>query len=362
MNDDVLSRGLVAQSDSGGNSDGSSSSKAPRLGLGGFRRVREPSKLTLSIVCISDTHGSYDKVAIPAPPSAESVLVHCGDFDCGSRLEEWLNSPPMSAYKYKLVVCGNDGSTHSKPDSEVMLPPWYPDESDYETCLQRSIEMQTAAGVMAKSTIRSAVLLLNSGVTIGGHVFWGSPYHLRDPNDDSANTDHFRRTEEELHEVVGLIPNDTAVLLTHCGPKGSLDKSTVNLSPGSQVLLERVSDTGCMHALKLHVFLHLTSIIDAAIVDGATAAQSLPEPYGSIGHPLVAGDVRVIKRSSGPLPPGFTPPAGTLFANMTAPCIASGHVHMQQGKDLEAFAQDTLRAPLVFRLPPGDNEEAELLG
>ena len=59
------------------------------------------------IICISDTHGEHDKAEVPAPPSAASVLVHCGDFESGSKLEEWLQRSPQSEYRYKLIVCGN---------------------------------------------------------------------------------------------------------------------------------------------------------------------------------------------------------------------------------------------------------------
>lgn len=327
----------------------------------GSRAPATPPKDELFLVCISDTHGSHDEVDIPEPPSPESVLIHCGDFDSGPKLEEWLNGPPMSAYKYKLVVCGNHDDTHKKLDEKVMPIVWDPNESKYESCLEASVQMQEAAGIRKTSVIRSAVLLHNSGVTIGGHVFWGSPYHTADPGNTSSRNRNFERDEPTLKdEIFSLISNDTAVLITHCGPKGILDRSTYGSAKnlGSSELLTRVSDSGCMHALRLHVFGHVHAAFTSGdltehapdVVSGARAAQTTLKKCGSNGVTPVAGDVRVVRNRS-----------RVLFANAAGLRIAAGQMHFQKGKDLEPLGQGTLRAPLVFRLPAGDVEDAELV-
>lgn len=61
---------------------------------------------TITIVCVSDTHGKEDKV----PVGDGDVLIHAGDFtNFGKKphvlkFNKWLGNLP---HKYKIVVNGN---------------------------------------------------------------------------------------------------------------------------------------------------------------------------------------------------------------------------------------------------------------
>lgn len=207
----------------------------------------------LHIVCISDTHGEHDRVEVPAPPSATSVLVHCGDFESASKLEAWLQRPPQSAYAYKLVVCGNHDTTHKKLDA---LPggAHAAVAADYDAGLAASVRLQERAGIQNKSTIRSAMLLHNSGVFICGRLFFGTPYHAHDPANTSLNNRHFERSEEVLATMHASIPRQTDVLLSHAGPHGILDSTGADKLLGSRSLLAAVQS---LPQLKAHVFGHV---------------------------------------------------------------------------------------------------------
>ena len=321
------------------------SAKGSEVGSPGLSADQLPRK-TLHIVVTSDTHGHLEKLTVPAPPSGESVLIHCGDFESGPKLEAWLKLPPQANYKYKLVVCGNHDTTHKKLDGREQ-PLWDPTAASYELALNAAVRLQEDAGVTSKSVIRSAVLLHNSGCVVGGHLFWGSPYHAQDPANDSKNNRHFERTEEELKAMYALMPANTDVLATHAGPHGVLDQSNFGSKPkhlGSQSLLQQVVG---MPTLKLHVFGHVHAAFSASSVPAAgpnglgvvSAAASLRKKCGSDGLTPVDGDVRVVSNGK------------TVFGNAAGLRVAAGQMRFQGGKDLEPLGQGTLRTSLVFQLP-----------
>jgi len=91
-----------AASSSSSTDPGSSPTDTPATQRASDAQQRAP----LTIVCISDTHGSHNKVALPPG----DVLVHAGDFTRFGKREdaiafnEWLGRQP---YTHKLVVNGN---------------------------------------------------------------------------------------------------------------------------------------------------------------------------------------------------------------------------------------------------------------
>ena len=102
-------------------------------------------KRSLRLVCIGDTHGHHRKLKIPAG----DILIHSGDFMVdGSSVEEiddfnsWLGS---LSFRHKLVIAGNhDRLFDDKPK-------------------------------LARTHLTNAIYLQDSGVTLEGLKFWGSP-------------------------------------------------------------------------------------------------------------------------------------------------------------------------------------------
>jgi predicted phosphohydrolase len=100
---------------------------------------------TLKVVCISDTHGTHDRIRVPEG----DILIHAGDFmTSGNRtreivsFNEWLGSQP---HRHKIVIAGNhDLLFESRAD-------------------------------LARPLLTAAVYLENSEVEIDGLRIWGSP-------------------------------------------------------------------------------------------------------------------------------------------------------------------------------------------
>lgn len=194
----------------------------------------------MRLVCISDTHGLHDQVTLPPG----DVLVHAGDFTNEGELEDvrafldWFGG--VGSFGWRVLIAGNhDLSFEHLP--EVVEP-----------------------------LIPAAVTYLNdSGVSIGGVQFWGSPvtpYFF-----DWA----FNRREREIEQHWNLIPAGTDVLVTHGPPFQIRD----GVGPGRE-------SVGCPHLARtvtrvrprLHVFGHIhegygshhqagTHYLNAAICD-----------------------------------------------------------------------------------------------
>jgi len=187
----------------------------------GAERHRDRSALRL--VCISDTHGEHERVALPPG----DVLVHAGDVTAhGSELDwlrflDWFGSRDFA---HRLFVAGNhDRFPEARPE--------------------RARRLALEAGV---------TWLDDEGCRVEGVVFWGSPitprFHdwsfMRDPGPD-------------IERHWAMIPEGTDVLVTHGPPAGILDE--VERADGSR---ER---TGCPSLLEriatvrpaLHLFGHI---------------------------------------------------------------------------------------------------------
>jgi Icc-related predicted phosphoesterase len=209
----------------------------------------------MRLVVISDTHGLHD--TIKSLPDGD-VLVHAGDFMNGGydpreaiSFNRWLGDQP---FKHRVVCAGN----HDR----------YFQNSPHE----------------ARALLANATYLENSGVTIDGVTFWGSPYtpEFMDwafmyPRGSGA-----KRWEH--------IPNDLDVLITHGPPFGILDQ----LAPGGEHL-------GCAELLaaveqkkpRVHLFGHIHGGAGTSIRGGTrfVNAAYLNEQY----RPLYpAGKVRIV--------------------------------------------------------------------
>lgn len=144
----------------------------------------------MRIVTISDTHSLHRLV--PHVPHGD-VLIHAGDImnsgwdwrDIAS-FNRWLEPLP---HKHKIVIAGNHD--------------WL-----FQSNLGESLKLLPA----------DVHYLQDSGVTIDGFKFWGSPWQP-EFNDWAFNVPR----GEAIKRYWDLIPDDTDVLITHGPPYGIQD-------------------------------------------------------------------------------------------------------------------------------------------
>ena len=161
----------------------------------GVRRVCRTTELpgqpkrSVRLVIISDTHSQLDAVTIPAG----DILCHTGDITFCARggrtaladFNEQLRSLP---HQHKLVIAGN----HDK-------------------------RIEQLGAEQVRRVITAAHYLENNGVRLCGLEFWGCPYS---PYKRKSSNTAFQYNDEKQRAVMGRIPADIDVLLTH-GIKGS---------------------------------------------------------------------------------------------------------------------------------------------
>jgi Icc-related predicted phosphoesterase len=174
----------------------------------------------MRLVLISDTHGLHHRLR--TLPEGD-ILIHAGDFmNAGRDLHEvisfnqWLG---RQSFKYRIVCAGNhDRLFENQPD-------------------------------IARALLSNALYLEESGITIEGLSFWGSPY-----TPEFFCWAFMYPPGERAQEHWNRIPDKLDVLITHGPPHGILDQS----SPGEAHL-------GCIELAKavsrkkprVHVFGHI---------------------------------------------------------------------------------------------------------
>ena len=185
----------------------------------------------MKIVCLSDTHCRLRKVTIPDG----DILVHTGDLTFKGSIEETSQEVrELGRYrdKFKAIVLveGNHDWLGAR----------HPELMD-QMCYDNRI-----------------TLLRDSGVTIEGLKFYGSPHQPA-----FCNWAFNLPRGEALREKWALIPMDTQVLLTHSPPMGILDYFEKFNGQKCEYELEHV---GCadlynrvmeLKDLKLHTFGHI---------------------------------------------------------------------------------------------------------
>ncbi|MFK7852578.1 MAG: metallophosphatase domain-containing protein [Granulosicoccus sp.] len=144
----------------------------------------------MRLVCISDTHGDHEQLELPPG----DVLIHAGDLTAHGKREEtqavmrWLGA---QKFAHKLCVAGNhDDFMEDDPESTAN----YASES-------------------------GVVLLSDSGISIDGVSFWGSPITPR-----FLDWSFMRDPGAPIEAHWDLIPDSTDVLITHGPPYGILDE------------------------------------------------------------------------------------------------------------------------------------------
>jgi Icc-related predicted phosphoesterase len=171
----------------------------------------------MRIVAVADTHLFHGELSVPDG----DVFVHAGDLCRGGELAElreaaaWIARLP---HRHKLVVAGNHD--------------W-------------SFVRDPAA---ARALLTGVTYLEDSGATIEGVRFWGSPWQPTF-HDWAFNLPR----GEPLAAVWRRIPPTTDVLITHGPPAGIGDRSPVGGRAGCADLRVRVAEL----APRLHLFGHI---------------------------------------------------------------------------------------------------------
>ena len=201
----------------------------------------------MRIVCMSDTHLTHEFYKIIVPEG--DVLVHAGDATFrGTKDEidafaEWFGSLP---HKRKLFVPGNH---------DIL----FQGALEYGARILRS-------PLYRPGPIRNIELLCDSGVTIDGVKFWGSPWQP-----EFMNWAFNLPRGAPLRAKWAMIPDDTNVLITH-GPAYSIGDNLMDARRvGCEELLERVIR---LEKLRLHVFGHIHSGHGVHYLNGATSGKT----------------------------------------------------------------------------------------
>ncbi|EMP57098.1 metallophosphoesterase [Marinobacter santoriniensis NKSG1] len=212
-------------------------------------------KKPVRIVCISDTHSMHEE--IDDIPDGD-VLVHAGDCLGRGTLFElddfnyWLGELP---HAHKILIAGN-----------------------HDWCFERYPDK-------ARPLVTNAVYLEESGVTIDGIEFWGSPYTPRF-RDWAFNVDR----GEKIASHWAKIPETTDVLITHGPPEGIFDEVVgpdCGMSVGCADLAKRIDS---LH-LKAHIFGHIHEAYGYGVraKDGVKFANAsiCDKRYRAIRKPIV---------------------------------------------------------------------------
>ena len=217
----------------------------------------------MKLVCISDTHMQLDKVSIPDG----DVLLHSGDLTFSGNIQEISKelhelSKHRARFKNIVLIAGN-----------------------HDWLFQRNPEL---AKQMCEDN--GLTYLCDSGVTIDGIRFWGSPWQP-----EFCNWAFNLWRGEQLKEKWDLIPMDTQVLLTHSPPMGILDcveRFNGKICEyemehvGCQDLYNRVME---LKDLKVHQFGHLhlnhgtIKIGDTTFINASTCT----EKYKPTNQPFI---------------------------------------------------------------------------
>eukprot|EP00753_Platysulcus_tardus_P006847 PLAT14632.1.p1 GENE.PLAT14632.1~~PLAT14632.1.p1 ORF type:complete len:324 (+),score=85.68 PLAT14632.1:47-973(+) len=155
------------------------------------------------LVCVSDTHNQHGK--LPALPAGD-ILVHAGDFSNTGGIKDilsfssWLDKQP---FEHKLVIAGNHDTT------------FHP---DYYHASGHRFHRSPIDCAEARAALTNCTYLEDSGVSIMGLNFWGSPWQP-----EFCDWAFNLPRGSALADKWALIPDDTDVLITHGPPWGHGD-------------------------------------------------------------------------------------------------------------------------------------------
>jgi len=192
----------------------------------------------MKIVAISDTHERHKLITLPDG----DVLVHAGDITKNGSIDairEFAAFMQQAPHTHKIVIAGN-----------------------HDFCFENELTGE-AEEILRQSGV---IYLRDSGVTIDGVKFWGSPWQ---PwfFDWAFNL----QRGSELAEKWALIPEDTNVLITHGPPYEVSDCTIEGLHVGCEELSKRIEQ---LHHLKLHIFGHIHEGYGIVKLGGVTYANA----------------------------------------------------------------------------------------
>jgi len=204
----------------------------------------------MKITFISDTHTKHGDIYL----DSGDVLVHCGDITSNGDIKDVISFAKFikdQDFLYKVVIAGN-----------------------HDFCFED--ERSTLVEDILKEN--GIIYLNDSGVTINGINFWGSPIQP-----EFCSWAFNRRRGEEISRHWDLIPSNTDILITHGPPFGILDRCTDGGTVGCKDLLKKINSLN----IKIHAFGHIhesygsiikngTRFINASILDEMYAVQNPP--------------------------------------------------------------------------------------
>lgn len=195
----------------------------------------------MKITFISDTHwlirdkSTRDDLTSMLPGGP--ILVHAGDVSgrgTAGEIRDFLDWFSELPYMHKILIAGNhDFLFETMPDTTAEILAEYP----------------------------GVTYLNDSGVTIEGIKFWGSPVT------PWFHNWAFNRLSNEIGQHWDLIPAEVDVLITHGPPHGILDETVRDsLNVGCPLLLKKVKEI----KPKVHVFGHIHEARGVHEEDGTT--------------------------------------------------------------------------------------------
>lgn len=228
--------------------------------------------MSLNITCLSDTHNKHHYLTIPEA----DVLLHAGDATMiGTKKElesfvQWLAKQPAA---HKIWVAGNHDWGMETTQSAYDHWAFRRRRSD------QIVVDEVRTHILKLCEEYRITYLNNSGVTIDGVNFWGSP-------DQPAFCGWgFNRSSQFLQEHWKTVPDDTNVLITHAPAYGILDALEDGEMVGDVALLKRINT---LPNLKLHLAGHIHPGYGTVEVAGVTHvnASILDDSYQIRNKPI----------------------------------------------------------------------------
>lgn len=177
----------------------------------------------VTLIFISDTHGSHRSLQIPDG----DILIHSGDFSYRGTKEEveefnkWLGYLP---HNRKIVVAGNHDKGLARPGTT-----------------------KTEAKKLLHNA--NAIYLEDEEVTIEGLRIYGSPWVPKYGNWSFM----LPRNSKELEAPISQIPEGLDILITHGPSWGNLDRAARAGSVGCEILQRAVEQK----QPRIHCFGHI---------------------------------------------------------------------------------------------------------
>jgi len=206
----------------------------------------------MKLTFISDTHSRHKTLAI----ESGDVLIHCGDFTNRGSFEDtksFAHYMSVQDFKYKVVIAGN-----------------------HDFCFEDD-RKQVAEQYLADKDI---IYLNDTGTTIEGLKFWGSPVQPA-----FFNWAFNRERGKDICKHWDMIPDDTDILITHGPAYGILDKTFKGENVGCSDLLDKVKQI----KPKIHAFGHIHEAYGQSEEDGTIFinACNVDKNYCLVNPPIV---------------------------------------------------------------------------